>query len=72
MLLAGQGRWHRAGRAQLNVSDVSVALLLSDSKSAAAPASPIWLLCRLLRGEEGQGCSWRDRAASIEQGARLT
>jgi hypothetical protein len=24
----------------------------------------------LQRGEEGQGCSWRDRAASTEQGAR--
>ena len=32
-------------------SDVSVALLLSDSESAAAPASPIWLFHRLQRGE---------------------
>jgi hypothetical protein len=51
-------------------SDVSVALLLRASKSAAAPASPIWLYDRLQRGEEGQGCSWRDRAAGTEQGAR--
>jgi hypothetical protein len=35
------------------LSDVSVALLLSASESAAAPASPIWLLNRLQRGEEG-------------------
>jgi hypothetical protein len=34
------------------VSDVSVALLLSASESAAAPASPIWLRHRLQRGEE--------------------
>ena len=51
-------------------SDVSVALLLSDSESAAAPASPIWLFFRLQRGGEGQGCSWRDRAAGTEQGVR--
>jgi hypothetical protein len=51
-------------------SNVSVALLLSASESAAAPASPIWLFHRLQRGEEGQVCSWRDRAASTEQGAR--
>jgi hypothetical protein len=51
-------------------SVVSVALLLSASESALAPASPIWLSCRLLRGEEGQGCSWRDRAADTEQGER--
>jgi hypothetical protein len=51
-------------------SDVSVALRFSASESAAAPASPISLLCRLQRGEEGQGCSWRDRAAGAEQGAR--
>ena len=38
-------------------SDVSVVLLLRASKSAAAPASPIWLYDRLQRGEEGQGCS---------------
>ncbi len=30
----------------------------------------ILLFCRLQRGEEGQGCSWRDRAAGTEQGAR--
>jgi hypothetical protein len=40
------------------VSDLSVALLLSVSESAAAPASPIWLSHRLQRGEEGQECSW--------------
>ena len=51
-------------------SDVSVALLLSASESAAAPASPIRLVLRLQRGEEGQACSWRDRAAGAEQGAR--
>jgi hypothetical protein len=43
---------------------VSVALLLSASESAAAPASPIWLSCRLQREEEGQGRSWRDWAAA--------
>ncbi len=36
--------------------DVSVALPLSASESAAAPASPIWLFHRLQRGEEGQAC----------------
>jgi hypothetical protein len=36
---------------------VSVALLLSASDSAAEPASPVWLASRLLRGEEGEGCS---------------
>jgi hypothetical protein len=51
-------------------SDVSVALLLSAAESAAAPASPIWLLYRLQRGEEGQGCSWRDWAAGTEESAR--
>ena len=34
------------------LSSVSVSLLLSASKSAAAPASSIWLYDRLLRGEE--------------------
>jgi hypothetical protein len=42
----------------------------SASESAAAPSSPIWLFHRLQRGDEGQGCSWRDRAAGREQGAR--
>jgi hypothetical protein len=51
-------------------SAFSVALLLSATESEAAPASPIWLSPRLQRGEEGQGCSWRDRAAGTEQGAR--
>jgi hypothetical protein len=51
-------------------SDFGVALHLSASESAAAPASPIWLRLRLQRGEEGQGCSWRERAAGTEQGAR--
>jgi hypothetical protein len=50
-------------------SDISVALLLSASENAAAPTSPIWLLCRLQRGERGQGCSWRDRAAGTERSA---
>jgi hypothetical protein len=36
-----------------------------------APASPIWLFCRLQRGEEGQRCLWRDRAAGTER-ARAT
>ncbi len=51
-------------------SVVSVALLLSASESAAAPAAPIWLVPRLQREDEGQGCSWRDRAACSKQGAR--
>ncbi len=51
-------------------SSVSVALLLSASESAAMPASLIWLVHRLQREEEGQGCSWRDRAAGTEPGAR--
>jgi hypothetical protein len=38
---------------------VSVALLLSASESAAAPASPIRFAYRLQRGEEGQRCSWK-------------
>jgi hypothetical protein len=42
------------------VSDVSFALLLSESARAAAPASPIWFNCRLQRGEEGQGCTLED------------
>ncbi len=52
------------------LSDVNVALLWSASESAAAPASPIRFASRLQREEEGQGCSWRDRAAGTEQGAR--
>ncbi len=52
------------------MTDVSVALLLSNFECAAAPASPIYSLFRLLRGEEGQGHSWRDRAASTKQGTR--
>ena len=51
-------------------SNVSVALLLSASESAAAPASPISDDDKLQRGEECQGCSWRDRAAGTKQGAR--
>ncbi len=69
MIVARQGRRHRAGRATY-LSDVSVALILSASDSAAAPAAPIWLSSRLQRGEEGQGCSWQDRAAGTEQDAR--
>ncbi len=34
-------------------SDVSVVLILSGSESAAAPASPILLVARLQRGQEG-------------------
>jgi hypothetical protein len=52
------------------LSVVSVALLLSASESAAAPASPMSFQFRLQRGEEGQGCSWRDSAVGSEQGAR--
>jgi hypothetical protein len=52
------------------VSDVTVALLLSASESAAAPTSPMWFLPRLQRGEEGQVCSWRERPADTEQGSR--
>ncbi len=48
----------------------SVELLFSASESASAPASPSWLHDRLQRGEGSQGCSWRDRAAGTEQGAR--
>jgi hypothetical protein len=70
MLVERQGRRNRAGRATYP-SDVSVALLLSASESAAAPASPIWLFHTLQRGEEGQGCSWRNRAAGASR-ARAT
>ncbi len=52
------------------VSNVSVALHLSASESASAPASPIWFLASLQRGDEGQGCSWRDRAVGTDQDAR--
>ena len=70
MLVARQGRRHRAERSATYYSVVSVALLSSASESAAAPTSPIPLSRRLQRGEEGQGCSWRYRAAGTEQGAR--
>jgi hypothetical protein len=53
------------------LSEISVELLLSASESAAAPASPMLLSCMLQRDEEGQGCSWRDRAAGTKQGARV-
>jgi hypothetical protein len=49
---------------------VSVALLSSASDSAAAPTTPIRVTPRLQRGEEGQVCSLRDRAAGTEQGVR--
>jgi hypothetical protein len=71
MLVAIQGRRHRAGRATYK-RRVSVALHLSASDSAAAPASPTSLSPRLQRGEDGQRCSWRDRAAGTELAARLT
>ncbi len=51
-------------------SDVSVALLLSASESAAAPPSPIWFQDTLQQGEEGQGRSRRDRAACTKLGVR--
>ncbi len=69
MLEARQGRRHRAGRVTY-LSDVSVALLLSAFESAEAPAGPISLCRRLQREEEGQECSWRDKAAGSELGAR--
>ena len=69
MLVARQGRRQSRARATYS-SDVSVALILSASESAAAPASPIWFSYRLQRGEEGQRCSWRDRAASTKQDMR--
>ncbi len=47
-----------------------IAMLLSASESTAAPAAPISLSYRLQRGEEGQGCSWRVRAAGTEHGVR--
>jgi hypothetical protein len=70
----GQGCSWRDTKAQSRAgathdSDVSVALILSASDSAAAPTSPISLTSRLQRGEEGQACSWRDRDAGAEQGA---
>ncbi len=44
MLVTKQGCRHRVGRARTTyLIDVSVALLLSASESAAAPASSIWL-----------------------------
>ena len=69
MLVARQGRRHRAGLRATYESDVSVSFLVSAFESAAAPAAPIFLCRRLQRGEEGQGCSWRDRAAGADQGA---
>jgi hypothetical protein len=69
MLVASQGRRQSRARATY-LSDVRVTLLSSASESAAAPASPIWLLYRLQRREEGQECSRRDRAAGAEQVAR--
>jgi hypothetical protein len=58
MLVARQG--HPAfSRARATYSSVvSIALIVSASESAAAPASPIRLWLSLLRGEKGQGCSW--------------
>ena len=70
MLVARQGHPAFSRARATYCSVVSVALLLSASESAAAPASPIWLSCRLQREEEGQGCSWRERAAGTELGAR--
>jgi hypothetical protein len=52
MLVAWQGRRNRVGRATYT-RDVSVALLLSTSESAAAPALPILFSSRLQRGGEG-------------------
>ncbi len=67
---SGMLNW-AAGRDPTYFRVVSVALLLSGF--AAAPASSIWLVPRLQRGEEGQGCSWRDRATRHSAGrARLS
>ncbi len=71
MLVAGETGQPATSRALATYkSDVSVALLLSASESAAAPASPILLTDSLQRGENSQECSWRDRAAGTEQVAR--
>jgi hypothetical protein len=73
--MARQGRRHsteQGAHCDLTYSsDVSVALLLSASESAAAPASPICSPPRLQRGEEGQGCSWRDTKALSRARARI-
>jgi hypothetical protein len=72
MLVARQGRGHRAGRATYT-RDVSVTLLLSASESAAAPASPILLCSRLQRGEEGSGMLVTRQGRRHKEGrARLT
>jgi hypothetical protein len=55
MLVTRQGLWPRTGARATYLRNVSVALLLSASESAAAPASPIKLSPRLQRGAEGQG-----------------
>jgi hypothetical protein len=70
MLVAKTGLPAKSRARATYESDVSVALLLSASESAAAPASSMLLPHRLQRGEEGQGCSWRERAAGPKQGAR--
>ena len=70
MLVARQGPPAQSRARATYCSVVSVALILSASESAAAPSSPISLSCRLQQGEEGQRCSWRDRAADTKQGAR--
>jgi len=57
MLVARQGHPAFSRARATYESDVSVALLLSASESAAAPASRILLFHRLQRGGEGQGCS---------------
>ena len=46
------------------------ASLLTRRRSATRFAMSAFQMLRLQRGEEGQGCSWRDRAAGTEQGAR--
>ncbi len=66
MLVARQGRRHTEWAHATYERDVSVALLLSASEKPAAPAPLIWFPKRLMRGEEGQGCSRRDRAAGME------
>jgi hypothetical protein len=51
MLVPRQGRRHQSRARATYLSDVSFALLLSASDSAAAPTSLIRLRSRLLRGE---------------------
>jgi hypothetical protein len=53
MLVTSLGHRHQRRLRATYQSVVSVELLMSASESASAPASPIWLLDRLQRGEKG-------------------